>query len=439
MGVKVCKFGGTSLADAKQIMKVKKIVESDNSRLFIVPSAPGKRCKEDIKITDMLLACRDLATKNERFENILKDVKERFEVISKELDVDIDLHSEFMEIKYNLLKGATKDYVMSRGEYLNGKIISKYLNFEFVDASEVIRFDETGVFSPEKTNELLKSRISGGKFVIPGFYGGDEIGSIKVFSRGGSDITGALVAKAVNAEIYENWTDVSGLLMTDPRIVQNPMPISTISYKELRELSSMGATVLHEDAIYPAREAGIPINIRNTNSPEELGTMICESPSEKAKIITGIAGKKNYGMISITKNGINNNKVLIQHILEVLKKYNIKYEHTSSSIDSISVIISNINELYDVDGIVEEINKDIKPDGIVVSDELALIGVVGESILSKPRVISTLFDALSNLGIQVRMIDLGSNDMNIILAVDELDYEYAVKGIYNAYANLIVG
>lgn len=435
MAIKVCKFGGTSLADASQIKKVKAIIESDGDRRMIIPSAPGKRSDADIKITDLLLMSRELVQDKERFESVLKKVMDRFGEIIEELDLNFDLDEEFMEIRYNLIKGVTDDYIVSRGEYLNGKLLAAFLEYTFIDPVEVIRFDENGDFDEEATHAILSDRLAEVECaVIPGFYGGTENGDVKVFSRGGSDITGAIVARACQADVYENWTDVSGLLMTDPRIVKGAKPIESISYQELRELSSMGATVIHEDAVYPARVASIPINIRNTNRPMDPGTFIEEkNKNAETTMITGIAGKKDYSMLKVIKNGLGRNKAWVDQLMQSINRHGIKYEHMPSTVDSISIVLPTLSKVNNFDALIDEIYQNVNPDEIQVVEDIALIGVIGTDISNKPRVISTLFNVFGTLGIGIRMIDLGSNDMNITIGVNNEDYEYAIKGIYNAY------
>ncbi len=435
MTLKVCKFGGTSLADASQLKKVKDIIESDENRRIIVPSAPGKRSDEDTKITDLLLMSREFINDKASFEKTFDKVKVRFEEIIHELKMNFDLENEFMEIRYNLLHDVSDDYIVSRGEYLNGKLLAHYLGYQFIDPVAVIRFDENGVYDDQATQALVEEALQDvDRAVIPGFYGGTEKGEVRIFSRGGSDITGAIIARACKADVYENWTDVSGLLMTDPRIVKGAKPISSISYQELRELSSMGATVIHEDAVYPAQVAAIPINIRNTNRPTDPGTFIeAYSRTKDDCSITGIAGKKDYAILKVMKNGINKNKELVDSLFQSASKHGINYEHMPSTVDSVSLVLPKLSKVGTLNTLIDDIYSIVNPDEIKIVDNIALIGVVASDLSKKPKIISTLFGVLGTLGIGVKMIDLGSNDINITIGIDNEDYEYAIKGIYNAY------
>ncbi len=435
MTLKVCKFGGTSLADASQMKKVKEIIESDENRRIIVPSAPGKRSDDDTKITDLLLMSRELIHDKGSFESLFDKVKMRFEDMIQALEMNFDLEDAFMDIRYNLLKGVSDDYIVSRGEYLNGKLLANYLGYDFIDPVQVIRFDEKGMYDDAATQKLLEEALKDvDRAVIPGFYGGTEKGDVRIFSRGGSDITGAIVARACQADVYENWTDVSGLLMTDPRIVKGAKPIKSISYQELREMSSMGATVIHEDAVYPAQVAAIPINIRNTNRPADPGTFIeSHNRSLDDSSITGIAGKKDYAILKVMKNGLSKDKVLVDSLFQTASRHGINYEHMPSTVDSISLVLPKLNKVKTLNTLIDEIYTSVNPDEIKIVDNIALIGVVASNLSNKPKIISTLFGVLSTLGIGVKMIDLGSNDINIIIGVDNEDYEYAIKGIYNAY------
>jgi len=339
--IKVVKFGGSSLASAEQFRKVANIINSDSDRRYVVPSAPGKRFSADTKVTDMLYECYGAASKGQKYDHLLQAIKDRYNEIIKELDLKVSLDKEFDIMEACFVGKAGRDYAASRGEYLNGILLAAYLGYEFVDAAEVVFFDDKGVFDATTTNKVMAERLSGLKnAVIPGFYGSMPNDTIKTFSRGGSDVTGSIVAAAVKADLYENWTDVSGFLVTDPRIVENPAVINTITYKELRELAYMGASVLHEDAIFPVRKEGIPINIKNTNHPEDPGTMIVESTSKKSDFtITGIAGKKGFTAISIEKDMMNSEIGFGRKILEVFEKCNISFEHMPSGIDTMSVIV----------------------------------------------------------------------------------------------------
>lgn len=435
MGVKVAKFGGTSVADAIQLTKVKSIVESDPARKYVVVSAPGKRYSDDFKITDLLYLCKTHIDHNVTYEQVFQVICDRYRAIELNLGVNVGLQKEFETINENLKNGASADYIASRGEYLNALIAAAYLGYDFVDTADLIKFDEKGKFLNEETNKALAEELKKHeKAVLPGFYGSYPDGRIKTFSRGGSDITGALVARASEAEVYENWTDVSGFLMADPRIVKNPKPISTISYKELRELSYMGASVLHEDAIYPARAANIPINIRNTNEPDHPGTTItAEASLGEGDIISGIAGSKDFTVIAIYKNMMSSEVGFVKRVLGILENYNICFEHLPSGIDTISVVISNKALAGQLDDVLEDIERKCQPDNMDVFKDMALIATVGCGMAQRPGVSAKLFGALYEAGVNIRMIDQGSSEMNIIVGVENTQFETAIKSIYNAF------
>ncbi len=438
MGIKVAKFGGSSVADALQIEKIKNIITSDEKIKYVVVSAPGKRFDEDSKVTDLLYLCKTHIEHKIPYEQIFQVICDRFMAVDVNLGADINLKKEFDEIKKNLESGASADYIASRGEYLNAKLIASYLGYDFVDAASLIKFDDKGRFMEEVTNTTIKRELAKHeKAVIPGFYGAKLDGSIKTFSRGGSDITGALIARAMEAEVYENWTDVSGFLMADPRIVKNPKPISTISYKELRELSYMGASVLHEDAIYPARVANIPINIRNTNRPEDPGTFITAEPAKLAEgqIISGIAGSKDFTVVAISKNSLSSERGFIRKLAGILEDNDIAIEHIPSGIDTISVVMDNKALDGKLDEITEEIERQLKPDHIETFGNMALIATVGAGMSSRVGVSAKLFTALAEAKVNIRMIDQGSSEMNIIVGVENKDFETAVKAIYGAFVS----
>ncbi len=435
MGIKVAKFGGSSVADAIQITKIRDIVEADKERKYVVVSAPGKRFDGDSKITDLLYSCMMHKEHNLPYEQLFQVICDRYKAVEINLGIDAGLSEEFQTINKAIEEGCSKDYLASRGEYLNGKLIAKFLGFDFVDAAALIKFDEKGKFLEDVTNSRIKEELKKhDSALIPGFYGSKPDGSIKTFSRGGSDITGALVARALEAKVYENWTDVSGFLMADPRIVDNPRPIETISYKELRELSYMGASVLHEDAIYPARVANIPINIRNTNIPEDKGTMILAEPENtEERVITGIAGSKDFTVVAIYKNMLNGERGFIRRMAGILEDFDIPLEHMPSSIDSVSVIMDNALIDGKTEELVEELKNQLKPDSIEVFDDMALIATVGCGMAYKTGVSAKLFLALAETGVNIRMIDQGSSEMNIIVGVENKDFERAIKSIYNAF------
>lgn len=435
MGVKVVKFGGSSVADAIQIGKIKDIIQSDADRKFVVVSAPGKRFDGDTKITDLLYLCKTHIEHNLPYEQLFQVVCDRFKVTEVNLGVDVNIQKYLDEIKVNLENGTTPDYVASRGEYLNAILIAAYMGYDFVDAAELVKFSDKGKFLPEETNEAMKAELSKHeRVVIPGFYGSKPDGSIVTFSRGGSDVTGSLVARAVDADVYENWTDVSGFLMADPRIVDGAKPIHTISYKELRELSYMGASVLHEDAVFPVRKANIPINIRNTNRPQDPGTMITAEPShENGQIITGIAGKKDFTVIAIYKSGLSDERGFIRRLSSIFEDYNLPIEHLPNGIDTASVVTSTKLIEGHMDEVLEEIEQQIKPNEIEVIEDMALVATVGYGMAFRPGVSAMLFKALADAKINVRMIDQGSSEMNIIVGVDNDDMNSAIEAIYRAF------
>ena len=433
--IKVVKFGGSSLASAEQFKKVGEIIHADDARRFVVPSAPGKRFSDDIKVTDMLYGCYDLAAKGKDFEAEFKAIKDRYYGIINELGLDLSLEKEFETIRACFIGKAGRDYAASRGEYLNGIVLANYLGYEFIDAADVIFFNDQGSFDSEKTHEILSNRIANvERAVIPGFYGSMPNDTIKTFSRGGSDVTGSIVAAACGADLYENWTDVSGFLIADPRIIENPQPITTITYKELRELSYMGAGVLHEDAIFPVRKAGIPINIKNTNAPEDVGTMIVESTCQKPKFtITGIAGKKGFTVINIEKDMMNAELGFGRKVLEVFEKNGISFEHMPSGIDTMSVVVHQEEFEPKEQEILAGLHRNVQPDSIEIESGLALVAIVGRAMKSNRGTAGRIFSALAHAHVNVKMIDQGSSELNIIVGVEESDFETALKSIYEIF------
>ncbi len=433
---KVVKFGGSSLADANQFRKVADIIHADEERCYVVPSAPGKRYSDDIKVTDMLYTCYDAVSNGEDFEKSFAPIKERFNGIISDLGLELDLNEEFAVIGENFKAAAGKEYAASRGEYLNGIILAKYLGFEFLDAAKAIFFDNKGNFDEAITDACLGAKLDKmPKAVIPGFYGAMPDGTIKTFSRGGSDFTGSVVAKAARASLYENWTDVSGMLVADPRIVENPAGINVITYSELRELSYMGASVLHEDAVFPVRSANIPINIKNTNAPQDAGTLIVPSEQNPAAehVITGIAGKKNFSVISIEKDRMNSHKGFMRRLLQVLENHGIFPEHMPTGIDTISVIVNSEELEGQREKLAERLRAVIKPDHFEIIDGLALIAVVGRGMRSVKGTATRVFAALSHANINIRMIDQGSSELNIIVGIDQADFEKAIKVVYDMF------
>ncbi len=434
--IKVVKFGGSSLADSEQFKKVTKIVLSDKTRRYVVPSAPGRRFDGDEKVTDMLYACHALASKGQKIDSVFDKIRDRYNSIIAGLGLALSLDEEFDTIYDTIMGGAGDSYAASRGEYLNGIILAAYLGFDFIDAAKCIFFTESKQLDGEKTNDILSKELALHEYaVIPGFYGSMPDGSVVTFSRGGSDITGSVVARAACAELYENWTDVSGFLMADPRIIKDPQTIDVITYHELRELSYMGATVLHEDAIFPVRLSGIPINIRNTNRPEDAGTMIvAKAESRKTKnVITGIAGRKGFSVISLEKDMMNSEIGFGRKLLNVLENHSIPFEHLPSGIDTMSAIVST-HEIEECrSDIMHEICLACNPDTIYIEDGLALIAVVGRGMVQSTGTAARLFTAVAAAGINIRMIDHGSSEFNIILSVEEKDFETALKAIYEEF------
>ena len=433
--VKVVKFGGSSLASAEQFAKVGDIIRADKSRKYVVPSAPGKRNAKDTKVTDMLYACYALAEQGEKIRVPLMKIKERYDSIINGLNLKLSLEEEFKVISENFKAKAGADYAASRGEYLNGLIMAEYLGYTFIDAAEVIFFDENGVFDSEKTQKVLSERLeSVENAVVPGFYGAKPDGSICTFSRGGSDITGSIVAKACQASMYENWTDVSGCLVADPRVVKNPKPIKVITYRELRELSYMGASVLHEDAVFPVRKAGIPINIRNTNDPQAAGTMIVESTCQKADYtITGIAGKKGFVAVSIDKDMMNSEVGFCRKCLQAFEENGISIEHMPSGIDTMTVFVHQAEFEGKEQQVMSALRKFANPDFMELDADLALIAVVGRGMRSQRGTAGRIFAALAHANINVRMIDQGSSELNIIIGISNDDFEDAIKAIYDIF------
>ena len=435
--IKVVKFGGSSLASAEQFKKVASIIHAEKERHYVVPSAPGKRFSDDIKVTDMLYECYALASKGKDYKQSLQNIKDRYNSIIDELGIDLSLEDQFKIIEAGFVGRSGRDYAASRGEYLNGIVLAKYLGFEFIDSAEVIFFDDYGNFDAERTNQVLSEKLSTIEYaVIPGFYGSMPNDTIKTFSRGGSDITGSIVSRAVKADLYENWTDVSGVLVVDPRIIKNPAVIRTITYKELREMSYMGASVLHEDAIFPVRKEGIPINIRNTNAPEDEGTMIVESTSRKSEYtITGIAGKHGFTAVSIEKDMMNSELGFCRKVLEEFEKNGISIEHMPSGIDTMSVFVNQEEFVNKEQEVLAGIHRNTHPDAIDIEPDIALIAVVGRGMKSTRGTAGRIFSALAHAHVNVRMIDQGSSELNIIVGVDDSDFEKAISAIYDIFVN----
>jgi len=442
MGIKVAKFGGSSVADGIQLTKTKQIITQDPDRRYIVVSAPGKRYESDNKITDILYLCKTHIEHNLPYDQLFQVVADRFMAVQINLGVKVDLFRYFDEIRENLKQNPSADYVASRGEYLNAVLVAAFLGYDFVDTKDLIKFDAKGKLMMPETDEAIRAELAKHeRAVLPGFYGSLPDGSVKTFSRGGSDITGALVARAMAADVYENWTDVSGFLMADPRIVKNPEQIRKISYKELRELSYMGASVLHEDAIYPARMANVPINIRNTNAPEDPGTMITSEAEaygdgDAGRIITGIAGSKDFTVVALYKNMMSSERGFVRRILGILDDYDINFEHLPSGIDTVSVVMSNQSINGRLDEVLDEFRTRLRPDSIDVFENMALIATVGHGMSFRPGVSARLFTALADAGVNIRMIDQGSSEMNIIVGVENKDFETAIRAIYQSFVEV---
>lgn len=442
MPVKVCKFGGSSLADAGQITKVRAIIQDDGQRRFIVPSAPGKRHGDDHKVTDLLYLCHEHARQQLAFDDVFALIAERYRQIAADLDVKQNLEPHLEQVRHQIEAHARQDkpadYAASRGEYMNALIIAEALQYPFIDAAELIFFDKRGRLDERKTYAMVSQRLADVPHaVIPGFYGTDIHGQVKTFSRGGSDVSGAIIARGVRASVYENWTDVSGLLMADPRIVDHPQTIATLTYRELRELSYMGATVLHDEAVFPVRHAGIPLHIRNTNDPSAPGTRIIRGDTSNAiehGTISGIAGKRDFTVIAIEKAMMNAEIGFGRRVLNILEIAGINFEHMPSSIDTLSIVVED-SELNDrLDQVLEQIREECRPDGLEVFPNMALIATVGRGMARTPGMAARLFGSLAEAQVNIRMIDQGSSELNIIVGIEADDFEKAVRAIYHAFA-----
>ncbi len=436
MGIKTVKFGGSSVADGIQLKKIKEIVEADPDRRYVVVSAPGKRFDADSKITDLLFMCKAQADNNIPYEQLFQVITDRYDAIRFNLGIEVDLESRYEEIMARLKEGCSSDYIASRGEYLSAVLVAAYLGYDFVDTEGLILFDNKGRLLTEETNDALSAELAKHeRAVLPGFYGSKAAtGEICVFSRGGSDVTGSLAARAVSADMYENWTDVSGLLMADPRVVKDPKPIESISYMELRELSYMGASVLHEDAVFPVRQSGIPINIRNTNAPEDPGTIITTEDSYTSdRVLSGIAGKKPFTVITVYKNMMNKEVGFVRRTLAVLEDLGISFDHIPTGIDSLSVVIESAELDDHLDEVLREFEQRLHPDEINVVPDIALIAVVGKGLNRTVGVASKITTALAEEGINIRMLNQGTSEINVILGVEAADFEKAIRSIYNSF------
>ena len=434
--MKVVKFGGSSLANAEQFKKVGEIVKADKDRRYVVPSAPGKRFSGDTKVTDLLYRMEEEAEKKENFEETLDQIRDRYNEIIEGLGLTgFSLDDQFEEIRDRMATDPDPDFAASRGEHLNGRIMAAYLGFDFLDPYDMIFFDEDGILDDRKTMRTVEKRLKEVEYaVIPGFYGCGADGRVKTFSRGGSDITGSIVAGASHADVYENWTDVSGFLVADPRIIKNPARIETITYRELRELSYMGASVLHEEAIFPVRRQGIPINIRNTNRPQDEGTWIVESTAQKSGyVITGIAGRKDFCAVLISKDMMNSEIGFGRKVLQAFEDNEISFEHMPSGIDTMTIVVHEDEFIEKEQKVVSAIHRLAKPDSIEIESDLALIAVVGRGMKSMRGTAGRIFSALAHAHINVRMIDQGSSELNIIIGVENKDFEKALQAIYDIF------
>ena len=433
--LKVLKFGGSSLADARQFAKVKSIVDADPARRVVIVSAPGKRFSGDHKITDLLYLCAAHIKYGVSCEDIFAMIRDRYNEIIAECGLKLSLDKEFDELWEKMKNGISQDELASRGEYFSARLMAEYLGYEFIDAARWIKFKFDGAVDQEASYAALRSLAEDRKVVIPGFYGVMPDGHIKTFSRGGSDITGALAAAALGADVYENWTDVSGILMADPRIVENPRPIPRITYAELREMAFMGASVLHEESILPVKEKGIALNIRNTNRPDDPGTLIVdriESESEMERPITGIAGRRNFTILTVLKRNMNASTTLC-NALEILDRYHVSVEHITLGLDSFALVVSSAaveNTLYDV---IADIQKTCRPDDVRVQDGIALVAAVGRKMPSRPGTSGRLFQALGEHGLNIRTIAQGADELSIIVGVENCDFEKAIRVLYDGF------
>ena len=435
--LKVTKFGGSSMADAGQYRKIRDIVTADRGRRVVVVSAAGKRFKDDHKITDLLYLCHAHTQYGVDCDRIFEMISSRYLEIRDELDLKIDLESEFAELKKRLdAKAISQDELVSRGEYFSAKLMAAFLGFQFVDAIDWIKFKFDGTVDQDATYDALKKVVKGKGIVIPGFYGLMPDGNIRTFTRGGSDITGALAAAALDADVYENWTDVSGILMADPRIVDDPMVIPEVTYDELRELSYSGAQVLYEGTIFPVREKNIPLNIRNTNAPNDPGTMIRErfsGDTDPDRFITGITGKKDFTILHLSKRGMSNEVGVLRKILTVLERHGVSVDYAPNGIDSVSVVMPTAAIAPCLYTILGEIQQEVKPDTLDVYDQIAVVAAVGRKMAFRPGISGKIFAALGQADINIRMINQGPDELNIIFGVDNRDFATAIKVLYNSF------
>lgn len=432
--VVVVKFGGSSMANAQQFQKVKNIVSSNDARKIVVVSAAGKRNSEDTKLTDLLFLLHAHLKYQVSYSNVMNMIEDRFYAIKNELNLSFDLEAELNDLKSKLNKNTNQDFLVSRGEYITAKLMSEYLGYTFVDAKDLIFFNYDGSFNYDKIKAATTEAYQKyGKIIVPGFYGSLPDGNIKLLSRGGSDITGSLLAAAVNASKYENWTDVSGVLMADPRIVSNPKGITQITYSELRELSYMGASVLHQETVFPVQQQNIPINILNTNDASNPGTMIMENCTDKSQIITGIAGRKDFTSFTIHRDHISDQVGVIRDALDVFAKYNVSVEHVPTGIDNFSVVVASADVEKCIYDLIHDLNNQLKGATVDVDDGMALIAVVGRNMASKPGISGQIFGVLGEQGINIKMIAQGSRELTIIVGVLNSDFEKTINTIYNHF------
>lgn len=435
--LKAVKFGGSSVAGAEQFKKVKSIIEADDSRRVVVVSAAGKRSSDDHKLTDLLYLCHAHLTYGVSCDEIVQTIEQRFVEIRDALGLRYDVAGEMAKLKARLSRDMSVDELVSRGEYFTARLMAEYLGFTFIDAADCVFFGYDGQVDRERTDKAISDALAAhGRILLPGFYGRLPNGKLKVMSRGGSDITGALAAAAVGANVYENWTDVSGILMADPRIVENPRPIAQITYAELRELAFMGASVMHEESIQPVKDKGIALNIRNTNRPLDPGTMIvgdAEDSGESERFITGIAGKRNFTILTVSKHNMNTNHTLCQ-ALEIMDRYHAPVEHITLGLDSFALVSGSSamgDALYDV---LADIRKTCRPDDIRVQDDIALVAAVGRKMSARPGVSGRLFKALGDNGVNIRTIAQGADELAIIVGVDNRNFETAIRVMYDGFA-----
>ena len=437
--LKVVKFGGSSLASAEQFARVKAIVDADPSRKVVVVSAPGKRCKEDNKVTDLLYICHAHIKYNASFDDVFEDIASRYRQIAEGCGLTLDVDAECAAVKSSMNKSSSVDYIVSRGEYLNAKLMAEYLGYTFIDSKDWLCFNYDGKVDFERSYAALSELfVHAKRVVLPGFYGAMPDGEIKTFSRGGSDVTGAIAAAALNADAYENWTDVSGILMADPRIVENPRPIEQVTFSELRELSYMGADVLHEDTVFPVRQKNIPLYIKNTNDPMARGTLILEdfeteSEEDRKRFVTGITGRKHYSIITLTKARMNNEPGYIRHTLKVVEKYGITVEHITSSIDSFSMVVSTAQIEGCLHDLTEDLQNTMAPDRVKVDHGISLVAVVGRRMAWNVGVSGRLFATLGENRINIRMIEQGSDEINIIIGVEDKDFKKTIRVLYDSF------